>query len=52
MNDIQQELIELHRLGVASLEAVKAAASDLREFDNMTTTEVASLLMELYPCAF
>ena len=49
MNDIQRELIELHRLGVASLEAVNAAAGDLREFDNMTTSEVASLLMELYP---
>ena len=49
MNDIQHELIELHRLGVASMEAVKAATGDLREFDNMTTTEVASLLMELYP---
>lgn len=49
MNDVQKELIELHQLGVASLAAIKAAAGDLREFDNMTTTEVASLLMELYP---
>jgi hypothetical protein len=47
--EVLQELIELHSLGVASLDAVEAAKGDLSQFNNMKASEIASLLMELHP---
>jgi hypothetical protein len=42
-------LDELREIGTASPEAIEAARGDLSEYDNMKTSEIASLLMELYP---